>query len=502
MRMFAMGENEKGEQEISHKGNRPYATVASPPGPTGISFEGYLKGEPEEGFLYEPGKDAPLIIKGNTVIIEYIKNTPFYELFLKDIYRKNCLPPSAIPQTSFPLASGQSFNSKEWYVSEDGLKLKKISGIRHDNRSLILPDYILEHENRKYFLDVKGVGARTPLYGFSLPETGDAVHDAVQNTMLDKKSISTSRWASRFFNTGIVERWRTRARCSPVYTSELWFGTGPYGGHGTKESLDSVDVSLLANKDNPFSIEGFYICPVLFSITLPDFVKENASSIYWYRKYRGDWSQQFRLIPSNIRLYFHSDNSIGLNPRKILFMYGCDTLEKADAFIENFIRSGVACMTVGFRTLKPGVLKTPSGDVAGFELLDYDDVWLDKDSIVAADGTIHFADIDDLEWRFYPDEESVGKKIVRQFNRNFFEFMFGLDTLLTERYIMAGCELTAAERRRDVAARFEMALTGDNYVTSCHSLEHPDSTSSVSGLDLLIKSRILSKEVRIRLIDF
>lgn len=165
--------------------------------------------------------------------------------------------------------------------------------------------------------------------------------------------------------------------------------------------------------------------------------------------------------------------------------FGVETRDDMDRFIENYIVSGIAALTLAARTCKI---------VDGhYELLDYDDVWLDKDSIIAPDGMLHFADIDDLEWREYRDQTGVKKKFRRQLERNFFEFMFGLDALLSESYLMENKERTPGERRQDLAVRFEMALMMDPFAI-------PERSND--GLDIYVDAPgIIDEAERIRLID-
>jgi hypothetical protein len=392
--------------------------------------------EPESAFLYP--SDTPMRAAKNM------------EKFLPDIRQTVCLPLSCTSLVPEPK------------------RIRMEQGLRDDNRSLILPDYLERINGRNYYLEVKGIGARVPMYGFMMPDDPTFV------------------WGSRFHGRGISEHWKTMVKGEPRYMGEMWFGNAPYGGHGTSESLDSVAITeLCIGMDPPNCLNGFWFCPVLYSIELPKWVVNARKDYFWYRRYPGKWSQQFRLVPSNTRLYFHSDCTLGIAPGKVLTAFGIETPEDMDMFIENYIGSGSASLTLAARTCK--VVDDH------YEILDYDDVWLDKDSIIAPDGTLHFADIDDLEWREYRDQAGVRKKFRRQLERNFFEFMFGLDALLSERYLMEGKELTAEERRRDIAVRFEMALMTDQYA-------HPEIGGE--GLDVFVNAPgIIDEPERIRLID-
>jgi hypothetical protein len=232
-------------------------------------------------------------------------------------------------------------------------KMHSIKGLRDNNRSLIIQEYTAIIAERRYYLDVKGIGARTPMYGFTMP------------------ADNSFEWGSRFAGRGIEEHWKTMTSGNPHYTGEMWFGNGPYGAHGTRESLDSIAVTeLCRDEKQPNCLNGFWICPVLYSTPLPEWVIHDGIKRYWYRKYSGGWSQQFRLVPGNIRLYFHSDCTLGVSPRKAFSIYGVETRDERDRFIENYIASGVAALTLAART---------AHEVDGhFEVLDYDDVCDDK----------------------------------------------------------------------------------------------------------------------------
>jgi len=409
--------------------------------PTYKSEHKLAKAETEQAYFCECNKE--------------MKESKSMRSYLRELRGLVCLPES----------------TRSLVPSELLAKIQPIEGLKDDNRSLLLPQYYAYISDRKYYLDIKGVGARTPMYGFRMPEKGYFA------------------WGSRFKENPIAQHWTTRTTTQATYTGELWFGNGPYGAHGTKESLDSVDITDLS-KENENNINGFYICPVLYSIELPDFIVNERKDYFWYRKWTGKWSQQFRLVPSNIRLYFHSDCTLGISPRKVLSIFGIESKEEIDKFIENYISSGIAALTLAARTTK-FVTDEKGGN---YQVLDYDDVWLDKDSIIAPDGTIHFADIDDLEWRIYNTESEVRKKYRRQFERNFFEFMFGLDALISEAYLMQEREYSPFERRVDVATRFELALIEDKFVTT---------EKNAYGLDILVRSpNIINEPERIRLIDF
>jgi hypothetical protein len=131
--------------------------------------------------------------------------------------------------------------------------------------------------------------------------------------------------------------------------------------------------------------------------------------------------------------------------------------EDLDKFIENYIRSGMAALTLLSRTIR-------EGDTFGFKGLDFSDVWLDKDSVIASDGTLFFADIEGLEWIPIRDNDEAKVRMRRQFDRNYYEFVYSLDRLLRERSKMTEHNITGRELRRGLAARLEMALVDDSFL--------------------------------------
>jgi hypothetical protein len=54
--------------------------------------------------------------------------------------------------------------------------------------------------------------------------------------------------------------------------------------------------------------------------------------IYWYRKFAGRIVQETRLVPSNVRVYFHSGRTIGGNIGEIFRLFKIDENEKALEF--------------------------------------------------------------------------------------------------------------------------------------------------------------------------
>ncbi|GAB4328059.1 MAG: hypothetical protein Kow0069_35140 [Promethearchaeota archaeon] len=191
-------------------------------------------------------------------------------------------------------------------------------------------------------------------------------------------------------------------------------------------------------------------------------------------------------MPSDVRLFYQSEVSLGRRPRRVLAAFGVEGPDRLEAFFENNVRSGVALLTLFVRTARRCRW--------GVEGPDYWDVWLDKDCVVAADGTLHFADLEGWEWFVAGQDFTLEERVRKRWDRNFYEFAYGMDLLLSAREAMGGTRLTQAERRREAAGWFEVALAGDSFV---------ECDPRTAGLDIHVKPpRGLGEAVAIRAIDF
>lgn len=306
---------------------------------------------------------------------------------------------------------------------------KTFAGVRDGNRSIILPDVVASIDGTGYALSVKGVGARPPLYGDTPTEF------AFESDYGAKAPSGTALAGAR------------------QITAEPWFGESPYGAQGDLPAAYSLMVTGLSKG---CQINGFYICPTVEVNELPPSVREAAHSRYWYRRHQGAYLQEKRLIPSNVRIYHESEWTLGLAPSAVLDAFGVRDTQAADAFIERFIASGVAALTLFVRTARPTRW--------GMRGLTYGDVYLDKDAVIAPNGRLHFVDIEGLDWLLGGADVPIEERVREQFNYNFYEFMYGLDLLLRERERLAGRPLGQDERRRSLPPRFELALDRDPFV--------------------------------------
>jgi hypothetical protein len=211
---------------------------------------------------------------------------------------------------------------------------------------------------------------------------------------------------------------------APRYiTGELWLRGSPYGGQGLEHATTSMRVSEMADLT---SIHGFRIAPLVKIVFLPEDVESEIKKIYWYRKFDGRIVQETRLVPSNVRVYFHSGSTIGGNISAIYRLFEIDEDEKALEFLKNFVKSGIAFLTLFIRSMR-------SNEDGTFGGLDFYDVWLDKDAVLAPDGTIYFADLEGLEWINVP-EKKVHEKIDDQIYRSLYEFMYAYEQIERERF--------------------------------------------------------------------
>ena len=133
-----------------------------------------------------------------------------------------------------------------------------------------------------------------------------------------------------------------------LITGELWLRGSPYGGQGLEHASTALRVSEMADLT---SIGGFLIAPVVKVCFLPQSLEDRLRQVYWYRRYPGRMVQEVRLVPSNVRVYFHSKNTVGNNIRYLFDLFSVSSSAQAVQFETNFVRSTVAMLTLFARTL-------------------------------------------------------------------------------------------------------------------------------------------------------
>jgi hypothetical protein len=277
----------------------------------------------------------------------------------------------------------------------------------------VLPDLTVDVDGARWFVSVKGVGALTPMFG-----------------------DPTLAGARRF-------------------SGERWFGEAPFGGQGEENARAGLAITALAG--GGVSHRGFALCPVLQVVEVPE--SEAHRDTFWYRRHEGPVLQEHRLVPSDVRLFHAAAHTLGQDPDRVLSAFGAETGPDLDAFLERMIQTGFAALTLFARTARPA-----ADGVAG---LVYEHVWLDKDSVVAPDGALCFADLEGVDWRSVPADRAADV-IVSQLEHNLYEVLFGVDTVQRVHERVVGRPLSVGDRRRKVAARVALALTDDPYVQVEH----------------------------------
>jgi hypothetical protein len=312
-----------------------------------------------------------------------------------------------------------------------------VSGVRDDNRSALLPRRRHVIGGQEFVAGVKGGGAAMDAYE-NAPLTAERVRAIGREASL-AEALSTEDGAARGFVTG-----------------ERWFGNTPYGGQAPDNAALGFLTSLRAVDAQ---IAGFHVCPIIGLVRLPDEFAAIASQFFWYRRYEGEYWQEFRLMPSNVRLYFHSPVTFGVDTSRALSLFGVASFEDSERFLENLARSSLAALTLYARSLRHDDVR---GVYAG---LGYHDVWLDKDAVIAPDGTMHFADLEGIEEVSAPDADAVRDQIGRQFHRNVYEATYGLEALAWDVDRRWRAFRSATERRRWILEVLERACIADPFVS-------------------------------------
>ncbi len=305
--------------------------------------------------------------------------------------------------------------------------------VEDDNRTAILPEPVATLDGQPFYLSVKGIGAAVAPYSWR------ALDRELAAEVAHRPDVAARLRRNR---PGAVDR---------VITGELWLRGSPYGGQGVEHATIALRVSERADLT---SIHGFRIAPVVKVATLPTALADSLRSIYWYRQYRGTIVQELRLVPSNVRIYFHARNTVGNNVRHVFDLFGLHSNERTVAFEVNFVRTTVAMLTLFARTMVSG----PAPDE--FRGLDFYDVWLDKDAVVSPDGSVYFVDLEGLEEVSVP-RRAVREKIEDQVFRSLYEMTFAYEQIEAERARRFGPDGSPPARFEGI---LRMALHDDRFV--------------------------------------
>ncbi len=326
--------------------------------------------------------------------------------------------------------------------------------VEDDNRSAVSPESVARYGGVDYHLSVKGIGSTVDPFSsrpLDRPLVVTLTTDPDVRRRLERPPVPTP--------AGEADR---------LVTGELWLRGSPYGGQGLAHAETALRVSEQAD---PTSVRGFRIAPVVKIAFVPAAVADRIRSIHWYRTFRGPIVQELRLVPSNVRIYFHSRTTVGSDVRHLFDLFRLDSDPAALAFELEYLRSAVAMLTLFARTLE----RDPPSD--RYRGLDFLDVWIDKDAVLAPNGSVVFVDLEGIE-PVAVDRRGVVEKIEDQVFRSLYEFMFAYEQIDGERRRRFG---DLGSRKTRLATLVERALIDDPYVRPVRSGD---------GLDLEIRNAL------------
>lgn len=332
----------------------------------------------------------------------------------------------------------------------EGPEVERVDAIEDDNRGAILPNPVATLDGLPFFLSIKGIGSTVD--PFSMRRLDGAYAIELSNDPDVRDRLGSAKGD----------------RTGGVITGELWLRGSPYGGQGLPHAMTALRVSELADLT---SIQGFRIAPVVKVALLPPGLETRLRSIYWYRRYRDRLVQELRLVPSNVRVYFHARSTLGNEPGRVFDLFGIDSPAKAHRFVVNLVRSGIALLTLFARTL------TTDGERRRLSGLDFQDVWLDKDAVLAPDGTVFFVDLEGIDM-VTVEREQLREKLEDQVFRSLYEFMFAYEQVDAERGRRFG---SVGSRRRRFEAVAEEALRDDPFVRARTTRE---------GMQMQVRNRL------------
>lgn len=329
------------------------------------------------------------------------------------------------------------------------------SFLEDDNRGAVSPAPIVELDGLPFFLSVKGIGSTMD------PFSQSPLDRRAAGRLTDDPDVRR-RLAEPSFPLGAGEADR-------LITGERWLRGSPYGGQGLEHASIALAVSERARLT---SLNGFLIAPVVKIAHFPPALEERIRGLHWYRRFRGPIVQELRLVPSNVRIYFHARNTLGTDVRHVFERFGVSSEGAALGFEVAFVRSGIALLTLFARTLRRHPTR---GGYLGFDFLD---VWLDKDAVLAPNGSAYFVDLEGIE-EVEIEPTRIAEKIEDQVYRGLYEFLFAYEQIEQERVRRFGGE---RPRKAHLIEVVEEALRDDPFVRV---------TGRPQGVDLEIRNPLL-----------
>ncbi|MGP8057875.1 MAG: hypothetical protein ACLP9K_09780 [Nitrososphaerales archaeon] len=284
-----------------------------------------------------------------------------------------------------------------------------------DNRSAVSREPYIAIDGTDFYFSVKGIGSTTSPFSRQL---------------LGKEEIG-GLLKSSAMREKIMNAKEKEMKLPRYLTGELWSRGCPYGSQGLEFATIAMKAAEMSDASTT-SIHGFRIAPLVNIVKLPKTLQENVTQVYWYRRFKQEMVQEARLIPSNVRIYFHSDWTIGDDTGELFDFFRIDDNDKAMAFLKNFVKSGIAILTLFVRSMSDNGNGTYSG-------LDFYDVWLDKDAVLAPDGTIFWADLEGLQAITIGGKDRADLEFIieenmeHQIYRSLYEFMYAYEQIERER---------------------------------------------------------------------
>ena len=191
-----------------------------------------------------------------------------------------------LPESMRPFTDLSPLGAKEFVVD--------------DNRGAVSTSPAMNIDGTDFFLSVKGIGSTTNPFSHQLLGKSE-ICNLLNDTRLKDRIANSEGGAARYL------------------TGELWLRGSPYGGQGLQHATTSMTVSEMADLT---SINGFRIAPLVKTVFIPEDLENEIKKIYWYRRFAGRMVQEARLVPSNVRVYFHSGSTIGGNISSIFDLFG------------------------------------------------------------------------------------------------------------------------------------------------------------------------------------
>jgi hypothetical protein len=305
-----------------------------------------------------------------------------------------------LPDSAKPFSYAEPLGTKELLID--------------DNRSGVSREPCATIDGTDFYFSVKGIGSTTSPFSRQLFTKEEICSLLKSGSMRDR----------------IMEA-KVREKFPRYLTGELWSRGCPYGSQGLEFASIAMKAAEMSDASTT-SIHGFRIAPLVKIVKLPEALQRELTQVYWYRRFKQQMVQEARLIPSNVRIYFHSDWTIGDDTGELFDFFRVEDNDSALGFLRNFVRSGIAILTLFCRSMSNNGDGTYSG-------LDFYDVWLDKDAVLAPDGTIFWADLEGLQaitigGKDRADLEfNVEENMEHQIYRSLYEFMYAYEQIDRER---------------------------------------------------------------------